>query len=161
MLIVQAQALIDAGPPSTLIIPLTTQLIGDAEPPRLRVQAQGKLRKDSDLPHLSRGIRDAIAGAEGAVAASMGPRHLSRGIRFLHSVKDAAASEKAAAAIVQAVTGAFHANPTLNRPGVTVEPQAGPGAGQLTPTLERNEYLQLATVLCHFFELRLIVQEDL
>ena len=30
---------------------------------------------------------------------------------------------------VQAVTGAFHANPTLNRPGVTVEPQAGPGAG--------------------------------
>lgn len=82
-------------------------------------------------------------------------------LRFLHSVKDAAASEKAAAAIVQAVTGAFHANPTLNRPGVTVEPQAGPGAGQLTPTLERNEYLQLATVLCHLFELRLIVQEDL
>ena len=38
MLIVQAQALIDAGPPSTLIIPLTTQLIGDAEPLRLRVR---------------------------------------------------------------------------------------------------------------------------
>ncbi|MCS6328615.1 MAG: type II toxin-antitoxin system PemK/MazF family toxin [Nitrospira sp.] len=49
VLIVQAQALIDAGHPSTLIIPLTTQLIDDAEPLRLRVQAQGKLRKDSDL----------------------------------------------------------------------------------------------------------------
>ena len=49
VLIIQAQALIDAGHPSTLIIPLTTQLIDDAEPLRLRVQAQGTLRKDSDL----------------------------------------------------------------------------------------------------------------
>ena len=49
VLIVQAQALLNAGHPSTLIIPLTTQLIDDAEPLRLRIQAQGKLRKDSDL----------------------------------------------------------------------------------------------------------------
>ncbi|MEX5213909.1 MAG: type II toxin-antitoxin system PemK/MazF family toxin [Nitrospiraceae bacterium] len=49
VLIVQARALLDAGHPSTLIIPLTTQLVDDAEPLRLRVQAQGKLRKDSDL----------------------------------------------------------------------------------------------------------------
>lgn len=49
MLIVQAQALLDAGHPSTLIIPLTTQLIDEAEPLRLRIQAQGKLRKVSDL----------------------------------------------------------------------------------------------------------------
>lgn len=49
VLIVQAQALLDAGHPSTLIIPLTTQLIDEAEPLRLRIQAQGKLRKDSDL----------------------------------------------------------------------------------------------------------------
>ena len=49
VLIVQAQALLDAGHPSTLIIPLTTQLIDDAEPLRLRITAQGKLRKDSDL----------------------------------------------------------------------------------------------------------------
>ena len=49
MLIVQAQALLDAGHPSTLIIPLATQLIDDAEPLRLRIAAQGKLRKDSDL----------------------------------------------------------------------------------------------------------------
>ena len=49
VLIVQAQALLDAGHPSTLIIPLTTQLIDDAEPLRLRITAQSKFRKDSDL----------------------------------------------------------------------------------------------------------------
>ena len=82
-------------------------------------------------------------------------------LRFLHSVKDAEASEQAAAAIVQTVTDAFHHNPTIRLAGITVQPQIGNGAFQMTPTLERNEYLQLATVLCHFFELRLIVQEDL
>ncbi len=49
VLIVQAQALLDVTHPSTLIVPLTTQLIDDAEPLRLRIPAQGKLRKDSDL----------------------------------------------------------------------------------------------------------------
>jgi len=82
-------------------------------------------------------------------------------LRFLHSVKDDAASEQAAAAIVQAVMAAFHHNPTMGLAGSTVQPQVGSGAFQWTPTLERNEYLQLATVLCHFCELRLIVQEDL
>lgn len=49
VLIVQAQALIDAAHPSTLIVPLTTKLINDAEPLRIRVQAQSSLRHDSDL----------------------------------------------------------------------------------------------------------------
>jgi mRNA interferase MazF len=49
VLIVQAQALIDAGHPSTLIIPLTTNLINDAEPLRIRLLAQGSIRRDSDL----------------------------------------------------------------------------------------------------------------
>jgi mRNA interferase MazF len=49
VLVVQAHALIDAGHPSTLIIPLTTNLIEDAEPLRIRVQAQSSLRRDSDL----------------------------------------------------------------------------------------------------------------
>lgn len=49
VLIVQAQALIDAGHPSTLIVPLTTNLVEDAEPLRVRVPAQGSLRRDSDL----------------------------------------------------------------------------------------------------------------
>src|SRR5579875_3224652 len=40
VLIVQAQALLDAGHPSTLIIPLTTNLIDDAEPLRIRVPAR-------------------------------------------------------------------------------------------------------------------------
>lgn len=49
VLVVQAQTLIDAGHPSTLIIPLTTNLIEDAEPLRIRVHAQSSLRRDSDL----------------------------------------------------------------------------------------------------------------
>ncbi len=49
VLIVQGQALLDAGHPSTLVIPLTTNLIDDAEPLRLRVVAHGRLKHDSDL----------------------------------------------------------------------------------------------------------------
>jgi mRNA interferase MazF len=49
VLIVQAQALIDAGHPSTLIVPLTTNLVSEAEPLRIRVPAQSALRRDSDL----------------------------------------------------------------------------------------------------------------
>lgn len=49
VLIVQSQALLDAEHPSTLIVPLTTQLIDAAEPLRLRLSAQHDLTKDSDL----------------------------------------------------------------------------------------------------------------
>ena len=49
MLIVQAQALLDADHPSTLAIPLTTRLADDAEPLRLRVAVHGTFRKESDL----------------------------------------------------------------------------------------------------------------
>lgn len=49
VLIVQAQALLDAQHPSTLIVPLTTNLVNNAEPLRLRVAAAGRLRQDSDL----------------------------------------------------------------------------------------------------------------
>lgn len=49
VLIVQAQALLDVGHPSTLIVPLTTNLIDDAEPLRIRVATQAALRRDSDL----------------------------------------------------------------------------------------------------------------
>ena len=48
VVIVQAQALLDADHPSTLVVPLTTQLVEDAEPLRIRVKASGGLRKDSD-----------------------------------------------------------------------------------------------------------------
>ncbi len=49
VLIVQSQALLDADHPSTLIVPLTGRLVDDAEPLRLRIQAQAGLDKDSDL----------------------------------------------------------------------------------------------------------------
>lgn len=49
VLIIQSQALLQAGHPSTYIIPLTTKLIANAEPLRLRVTATGSLPKDSDL----------------------------------------------------------------------------------------------------------------
>ena len=49
VLIIQSQALLDAQHPSTYIIPLTTKLVDDAEPLRIRVPSAGKLSKDSDL----------------------------------------------------------------------------------------------------------------
>ncbi len=49
VLIVQGQALLDAQHPSTLIVPMTTQLIDNADPLRIRVTAQGRLTADSDL----------------------------------------------------------------------------------------------------------------
>lgn len=49
VLIVQDQSLLDIQHPSTFIIPLTTNLIDNAEPLRVRIKAQSKLKKDSDL----------------------------------------------------------------------------------------------------------------
>jgi len=49
VLVVQAQALLDAGHPSTLVIPLTTNLLDDADPLRVRVPVSGRLREPSDL----------------------------------------------------------------------------------------------------------------
>ncbi len=49
VLILQDQALLDAEHPSTIIIPLTTKLIDDAEPLRIRVKARENLSRDSDL----------------------------------------------------------------------------------------------------------------
>jgi mRNA interferase MazF len=50
VLIIQRQSLLNAGHPSTVIIPLTTtNLIDGAEPMRIRVRASGRLRRDSDL----------------------------------------------------------------------------------------------------------------
>ena len=49
VLVVQARSLLAAQHPSTLIVPLTTKLIDDAEPLRLRVPPSGSLRRASDL----------------------------------------------------------------------------------------------------------------
>ena len=39
----QARALCEAGHPSALVLPLTTSLVDDAEPLRIRVLASGRL----------------------------------------------------------------------------------------------------------------------
>ena len=49
VLVVQSQALLDAGHPSTYVIPLTTHLVADAEPLRIRIRAAKQLPRDSDL----------------------------------------------------------------------------------------------------------------
>ena len=49
VLIIQSPALLDAEHPSTYIIPLTTNLIDDAAPLRIRVPAAELLPRDSDL----------------------------------------------------------------------------------------------------------------
>ena len=49
VLIIQCQDLLDVSHPSTLIIPLTTNLVDNAEPLRFRIPAEERLAKDSDL----------------------------------------------------------------------------------------------------------------
>jgi mRNA interferase MazF len=49
VLVVQSQTLLDVGHPTTIIIPLTTNLIDDAYPLRVRIRSKEKLEKDSDL----------------------------------------------------------------------------------------------------------------
>lgn len=49
VLVIQAQALLDVGHPSTLIIPLTTNRIDEVAPLRIRVPARERLRQASDL----------------------------------------------------------------------------------------------------------------
>ena len=49
VLIVQSRALLDAGHPSTIVAPLTTSLIDDAEPLRNRFPRTGRLSRDSDV----------------------------------------------------------------------------------------------------------------
>lgn len=46
--IVQSQMLIDSGYKTTLIVPLTTQLIAGTEPLRVRIKPEAKLKKESD-----------------------------------------------------------------------------------------------------------------
>jgi len=49
VLIVQNQVLLDIFHTSTIIIPLTTNLIDHAEPLRIRINTLSQLEKDSDL----------------------------------------------------------------------------------------------------------------
>ena len=49
VLVVQSQALLDAGHPSTLVVPLTTKLVDDAAPLRILIPAADRLHSDSDL----------------------------------------------------------------------------------------------------------------
>lgn len=49
VLILQDQALLDILHPSTIIIPLTTNLIENAYPLRIRINAQHDLKENSDL----------------------------------------------------------------------------------------------------------------
>ncbi len=49
VLILQDQSLLDVTHPSTLIVPLTTKLIQNTYPLRIRINAQDKLEKNSDL----------------------------------------------------------------------------------------------------------------
>lgn len=49
VLLFQSQTLLDIAHPSILIIPLTTALIEDAAPLRIRIHARDHLKKDSDL----------------------------------------------------------------------------------------------------------------
>ncbi|MDY6911990.1 MAG: type II toxin-antitoxin system PemK/MazF family toxin [Chloroflexota bacterium] len=49
VLVVQAQALLDVDHPSTLIVPLTTNLTEGAEPLRIRIPVSAGIQLESDL----------------------------------------------------------------------------------------------------------------
>ena len=49
VVVVQSQVLLDCEHPSTLIVPLTTNLVDEAEPLRIRVLASAGIERDSDL----------------------------------------------------------------------------------------------------------------
>lgn len=49
VLIIQSQFLLDVNHSSTIIIPMTTNVIDDAEPLRIRIHAEARLQHDSDL----------------------------------------------------------------------------------------------------------------
>ena len=49
VLIIQDQVLLDISHPSTIIIPMTTNLIDNASPLRIRLGAQGLLKQNSDI----------------------------------------------------------------------------------------------------------------
>ncbi len=49
VLVFQTDDLNESDYPTTIIIPLTTSLIDDAEPIRMRISGRDKLLKDSDL----------------------------------------------------------------------------------------------------------------
>ena len=89
VLIVQAQALLDAGHPSTLVAPLTTHLIDEAEPLRIRIPAAGNLQRESDaLIDQLRAIdnRRLVRGP----LAHVGPRAMTRVGEALLEVLDLA-----------------------------------------------------------------------
>ena len=49
VLVVQSQALLDVDHPSTLVIPLTTNLTEGAEPLRIRIPVSAGIQQESDL----------------------------------------------------------------------------------------------------------------
>jgi mRNA interferase MazF len=48
VLVIQAQALLDAEHPTTLVVPLSTNTVADAAPLRVRIPAIGKLKRETD-----------------------------------------------------------------------------------------------------------------
>ena len=48
VLVIQAQALLDAEHPTALVVPLSTNTVSDAAPLRVRIPAIGKLKRETD-----------------------------------------------------------------------------------------------------------------
>ena len=68
VLVIQNQALLDAGHPSVMVMAITTQLRDNFEPMRVRVKKRGKLKKDSDIMIDQVWTLDTSRLKEGAIA---------------------------------------------------------------------------------------------
>jgi mRNA interferase MazF len=93
VLVVQAQALLDAGHPSTLILPLTTRLIDDSEPLRIRLEPQVERRSELLIDQM-RAIDNARL-VRGPIT-SLDPVAMARVDQALREVLDLAAPDDTA-----------------------------------------------------------------
>ena len=73
VLIVQAPALLNAGHPSTIVVPMTTNLVDDAMPLRVRVPAAGRRRESDIMVDQIRAIdnRRLVKGPFGRLSATL------------------------------------------------------------------------------------------
>ena len=73
VLVVQAQSLLDANHPSTIVLPLTTSLVDDAAPLRVRLPAEGRRRASDVMVDQLRAIhnRRLVKGPVGKLSAGM------------------------------------------------------------------------------------------
>jgi hypothetical protein len=80
-------------------------------------------------------------------------------VRFLASMVDGEATEKAALATVEAAQRLIRQNPTLNRSCFSSRPTLGPFADQVGLVVEKWSLQFIGPALCHLADARLVTED--